>query len=65
MEEPDSFGRESQPQHKTVIRPVKRNELSFSTIEINKPLPGPIHSVSQPIQKSILTAATDQMPDHI
>ena len=29
-----------------VIRPVKRNQLSFSSIEIDKPLPAPVHSVS-------------------
>ena len=29
-----------------VIRPVKRNQLSFPSIEINKPLLTPVHSVS-------------------
>ena len=29
----------------SVIRAVKRNKLSFSSIEINKTLPVPIHSV--------------------
>ena len=28
----------------SIIRPVKRNQLSFSSIEINKPLPAPVHS---------------------
>ena len=31
----------------SVIRPVTQNKLSFSSIEINKPLPAPVHSVSQ------------------
>ena len=30
-----------------VNRPVKQNQLSFSSIGINKPLPTPVHSVSQ------------------
>ena len=30
----------------SVTGPVKRNQLSFSCIKINKPLPTPIHSVS-------------------
>ena len=30
----------------SVFRPVKQNQLSFSSIEINKPLPAPVHSVS-------------------
>ena len=30
-----------------VIRPVKRNQLSFPSIEINKPLLNPVHRVSQ------------------
>ena len=30
-----------------VIRPVKQNKLSFASIEISKPLPGPVYSVSQ------------------
>ena len=30
----------------SVIRLVKRNQLSFSSIEIYKPLPAPVHSVS-------------------
>ena len=29
----------------SVIRPVKRNQLSFPSIEINKPLLAPVHSV--------------------
>ena len=28
------------------VRPVKRNKLSFSSIEINKPFPASVHSVS-------------------
>ena len=31
----------------SVIRAVKRNKLSFSSIEIKKPLPAPVHSISQ------------------
>ena len=31
----------------SVIRPIKRNQLSFFSIEINKPLPAPVYSVSQ------------------
>ena len=31
----------------SVSRLVKRNQLSFSSIEINKPLPAPVHRVSQ------------------
>ena len=30
----------------SVIRPVKQSKLSFSSIEINKPLPASVHSVS-------------------
>ena len=30
----------------SVIRALKRNQLSFSSIEINKPLSAPVHSVS-------------------
>ena len=29
-----------------VIRPTKRNQFSFSSIEINKLLPAPVHSLS-------------------
>ena len=31
----------------SVIRLVRQNQLSFSGIEINKPLPAPVHSVSK------------------
>ena len=31
----------------SVIRPVKPKELIFSCFEINKPIPAPVHSVSQ------------------
>ena len=54
----------------SVIRPVKRNQLSFSSIEINKPLAAPVYSVLYVIenQKPILVVTTDtrsdQMPDH-
>ena len=50
------FRRESQPWHRpihshinstSVIRLVKRNQLSFSSTEINKTLPVPVHSVLQ------------------
>ena len=30
----------------SVIRPVKWNQFNFSSIEINKPLPAPVFSVS-------------------
>ena len=30
----------------SVIRPIKRNQLSFSNFEIKKPLPASVHSVS-------------------
>ena len=50
----------------SVIRPVKQNQLSFSSIEINKPLPAPVQFLVDEIQvqKPILVVATDQMPDH-
>ena len=75
---PIQFERERQPQHlkrpihfhinsTSVIKPVKRNELSFSSIEINKPLPAPVQCLVDQIhiQKPILVVATDQTPDHI
>ena len=31
----------------SVIRPVKRNQLIFSSIELNKPLPAPVYSISK------------------
>ena len=43
----------------SAIRLVKRNQLSFSSIEINKPLPAPVHSslVDQiQVQKPVLVA---------
>ena len=51
----------------SVIRLAKRNELSFSSIEVNKPLPASVQCLVDQIQvqKPILVAATDQMPDHI
>ena len=30
----------------SVTRPVKQNQLSFSHIEINKPLPAQVHNIS-------------------
>ena len=30
----------------SVIRSVRQNQMSFSNIEINKPLPAPVHNVS-------------------
>ena len=50
-----------------VIRTVKRNQLSFCSIETNKPLPAPVQCLVDQIQvqKSILVVATDHMPDHI
>ena len=52
--------------HGRFIRPVKQNQLSFSSTEINKPLPAPIQCLVDEIQvqKTILVVATDQMPDH-
>ena len=52
----------------SVIRPVKQNQLGFSSIQVNKPLPFP--SAQCPIdqiqvQKPILVVATDKMPDQI
>ena len=47
----------------SVIRMVKRNHLSFSSIEINKPLPDPVVDQIQ-AQDPILVAARVQMPDH-
>ena len=44
-----------------VIRPVKWNQLSFNSIKINKPLPAPVQCQ---IQKPVLVAPLDQMPDH-
>ena len=51
----------------SVNRPVKRNQLSSSSIEINKPLPAPVQCLVDQIQvqNPILVAAIDQMPDHI
>ena len=51
----------------SVIKPVKQNQLSFSSIEINKPLPAPVQCLADHIQvqKLTLLTATDQMPDHI
>ena len=50
-----------------VIRPVQQNSLSFSSIEINKPLPAPVRCLVDQIEvkKPILLVVTDQMPDHI
>ena len=50
----------------SVIRQLKRNQLSFSSIEINKPIPAPVLCLADQIQvqKPILVGATDQMPDH-
>ena len=41
--------------------------VSFSSIEINKPLLVPVQYLVDQIQvqKPILVVATDQMPDHI
>ena len=52
----------------SINRPVKRNQLSFSSIKINKPLPAPVSQCLVDLiqaQKPILVLATDQMPDHI
>ena len=52
----------------SIIRPVKGNQLSFPSIEINNSLPAPVQSVSQ-IQfkfksQLYLLLTSDQMPDH-
>ena len=51
----------------SVFKPVKQNQLSFSSIEINKPLPAPVQCLIGQIQvqRPILVVATDQMPDRI
>ena len=51
----------------SIIRRAKRNQLSFSSIEINKPLPAPVQCLVDQIQvqKPILVVVTNQMPDHI
>ena len=51
----------------SVIRPIKQNQLSFFSIEINKRLPVPAQCLTDQIQgqKPILAATTDQMPDLI
>ena len=45
-----------------VIRPIKRNELSFSTTSYPSPQ-GVVHQIQ--VQKPILVVTTDQIPDHI
>ena len=59
---PIQFRRERQFQHlsSSVTRPVKRNKLSFSSIEINRPLPA---ADEIKVQQPYLVVATDQMPD--
>ena len=49
-----------------LIRPVKRKKLSFSCLEMIKPVPAKVQCfVGQiQVQKSILFVATDQMPGH-
>ena len=49
----------------SVIKHVKRKQLSFSITEITQPLPAPVHSVLQIKFKPILAVATGQMPVHI
>ena len=51
----------------SIDQPKMDNYLSFSNIEINKPLPAPVQCLIDQIQvqKPILVVATDQMPDHI
>ena len=48
------------------IRLNKQNWWSFSSIEINKPLPVPVQCLVEQIQieKPTLDVATDLMPDH-
>ena len=52
-----------------VIRPIKRIQLSFLCVEINKPLPATIYSLQCLVdqikrQKLILTVTTDHITDH-
>ena len=51
----------------SALRLVKRNKLSFSSFEINKPLLAPrqcfVDEIS--VQQPTLVVATNQMPDHI
>ena len=49
-----------------VFRLVKQKQLSFSGIQINKPLPAPVQCLIDQIQvqKQLLVVVTDQMPDH-
>ena len=42
-----------------VIRLVKQNQLTFFSIEINKPLHATVYSV-----RPTLAVNTDQIPDH-
>ena len=50
----------------SVIKRMKRNQLRFSSTEINKPLSAPVQCLIDQIkvQRSILVSVTDQMPDH-
>ena len=50
-----------------MLRPVKQNKMSFSSIETNKPLPAPINSVfvgQVQVQKLTIVVAINQLPDH-
>ena len=74
--QPQHFKRGSYPHNRpihfhinstSVFRPVKQNQLSFSSIEINKLLPALVWCLVGQIQvqKPILVVATDHMSDHI
>ena len=47
------------------IRSVKRNELSFFSIDTYKPLSALVHIDEIQVQKPILVVVTDQIADHI
>ena len=50
----------------SVIKTVKQNKISFSSIKINKPFPASAQCLVDQlqVQKPIVVVATDQMPDH-
>ena len=50
----------------SVIRPVKQNQFSFSSVEINTTLPTTVKCLVDQIQiqKPTLIVPTDQLPDH-
>ena len=67
----DDFSSRKDPSIFTSIAPalwpVKWNQLSFSNVEINKPLLATVQNFlvdKIQVQKPVLVAATDQMPGH-